>query len=66
MYTYPLTEDSLRQVCGTNTTFQRVTSGYRLFPPKDLCKKVNELNLTSWGITEFYKHDDSKIRGYIL
>jgi hypothetical protein len=22
MYTYPLTEDTLRQICGVNTTFQ--------------------------------------------
>ncbi len=35
-YTYPLTEESLRQVCGTNTTFQKVTSGYGLFPQKNL------------------------------
>ena len=66
MYTCPLTEESLRQVCGTNTTFQKVTSGYGLFPPKNLRKKVNELHVTDWGITEFYKHDDNKIRGYFL
>jgi hypothetical protein len=66
MYTYPLTEDSLRQVCGTNTTFQKVTSGYGLFPPTDLRKKVNKLNVTDWGMTEFYKPDDSSIRGYFL
>jgi glutaredoxin-related protein len=43
MYSYPLTEESLRQVCGTNTTFQKVTTGYGLFPPKNLRKKVNML-----------------------
>ena len=46
MYTYPLTEESLRQVCGTNTTFQKVTSGYGLFPPKSLRKNVNKLKVT--------------------
>ena len=66
MYTYPLTEESLRQVSGTNTTFQKVTSGYGLFPPKNLHKKINELNVPDWGITEFYKHDVNKIRGYFL
>jgi hypothetical protein len=66
MYTCPLTEESLRQVCGTNTTFQKVSSGYGLFPPKNLRKKVNKLHETDWGITEFYKHDDNKIRGYFL
>jgi hypothetical protein len=60
MHTYTLTEESLRQVCGTNTTFQKVISGYGLFPPKDLRKKVTELSVTDWGIAEFYKIDDSK------
>jgi hypothetical protein len=65
-YTFPLTEESLRQVCGANTTFQKVTSGYGLFPPKNLRKKVNEIQVTDWGITEFYKHDDNTICGYFL
>ena len=66
MYTYPLTEESLRQVCGKSTTFQKITSGYGLFPPKDLCKKVNKLSEKQWGITEFYKCHDSRIRDYFL
>ncbi len=66
MHTYTLTEESLRQVCGTNTTFQKVSSGYGLFPPKDLRKKVTEFNETDWGITEYYKCDDNTIRGYFL
>ena len=28
MYTYPLTEDTLRQICSVNTTFQRISCGY--------------------------------------
>jgi hypothetical protein len=66
MHTYMLTEESLRQVCGTNTTFQKVSSGYGLFPPKDLRMKVTELKESDWGITEFYKCDDNTIRGYFL
>jgi hypothetical protein len=66
MYTYPLTEESLRQVCGTNTTFQKVTSGYGLFPPKNLRKNVNKLNVTDWGLAEYCNTDDSSIRGYFL
>ncbi len=34
MHTYPLTEESLRQVCGVHTTFQRIVSGYGIFPSK--------------------------------
>jgi hypothetical protein len=66
MHTYMLTEESLRQVCGTNTTFQKVSSGYGLFPPKYLRMKVTELKESDWGITEFYKCDDNTIRGYFL
>ena len=66
MYTFPLTEESLRQVCGANTTFQKVSTGYGLFPPKNLRKKVNEVQVTDWDITEFYKCDDNTIRGYFL
>ena len=28
MYTYSLTEDTLRQICGVDTTFQRISCGY--------------------------------------
>jgi hypothetical protein len=66
MHTYMLTEESLRQVCGTNTTFQKVSSGYGLFPPKNLRMKVTKLKASDWGITEFYKSDDNTIRRYFL
>ena len=36
MHTYPLTEESLRQVCGVHTTFQRIVSGYGIFPSKQI------------------------------
>jgi hypothetical protein len=32
MYTYPLTEDTLRQICGVNTTFQQISCGYGILP----------------------------------
>jgi hypothetical protein len=38
-YTFPLTEESLRQVCGANTTFQKVTSGYGHFPQRISVRK---------------------------
>jgi hypothetical protein len=34
MYTYPLTADTLRQICGVNTTFQRLSCGYGILPSK--------------------------------
>jgi hypothetical protein len=38
-YTYPLTEDTLRQVCGVNTTFQQISCGYGILPSK-FCKAL--------------------------
>jgi hypothetical protein len=28
MYAYPLTEDTLKLICGINTTFQQISCGY--------------------------------------
>jgi hypothetical protein len=28
MFTYPLAEESLRQICGVDMTFTRISSGY--------------------------------------
>ncbi len=32
MYTYPLTKDTLRQICGVNTTFHQICCGYGILP----------------------------------
>ncbi len=62
-YTYPLTEDTLRQICGVNTTFQRISYGYGILPSK-FCKalQVNQ-NIQDWGTAEYYKQGSS-IREY--
>jgi hypothetical protein len=65
-YTFSVTEESLRQICGANTTFRKVSTGFGLFPPKKFRKKLNEVQVTDWGITEFYKRDENTIRGYFL
>ncbi len=31
-YTFPLTNDSVRQICGVNTTFTGISCGYGIFP----------------------------------
>jgi len=48
-YMYPLTEDTLRQICGVNTTFQQISFGYGILPSK-FCKalQVNQ-NIQDWG-----------------
>ncbi len=65
-YTFFVTEELLRRVCGANTTFRKVSTGFGLFLPKNLHKKFNEVQVTDWGITEFYKRDENTIRGYFL
>ncbi len=65
-YTFSVTEELLRRVCGASTTFRKVSTSFGLFPPKNLRKKLNEAQVTDWGITEFYKRDENTIRGYFL
>jgi hypothetical protein len=63
MYTYPLTEDTLRQICGINTTFQRISCGYVILP-STICKtfEANQ-NIQDWGIADLYK-PGSSMRDY--
>jgi hypothetical protein len=37
MYMYPLTKDTLRQICSVDTTFQRISCGYGILPSQ-ICK----------------------------
>jgi hypothetical protein len=59
MYTYPLTEDTLRQICGVNTTFQQISCGYGILPPT-ICK-IFEANqyIQDWGTEEYFKQGSS-------
>jgi hypothetical protein len=63
MYTYPLTEDTLRQICSVNTTIQRISCGYGILPTTT-CKtcEANQ-NIQDWGIGDLYK-PGSSIRDY--
>jgi hypothetical protein len=63
MYTYRLTEDTLRQICGVNTTFQQISCGYGILP-STICKafEANQ-NIQDWGIADLYK-PGSSIRDY--
>ncbi len=63
MYTYPLIEDSLRQICGVNTTFQQISCGYGTLP-STICKKIEaNHNIQDWGIADLYE-PGSSIRDY--
>ena len=62
-YTYPLTEDTLRQICSVNTTFQRISCGYGILPSK-FCKALQaNQNTQDWGTEEYFKQGSS-IRKY--
>jgi hypothetical protein len=63
MYTYPLTEDTLQQICGVNTTFQQISCGYGILPSK-ICKALQaNQNIQDWAIADLYK-PGSSIRDY--
>ncbi len=63
MYRYPLTEDTLRQICGVNTTFQQISCGYGILP-STICEKI-EANqyIQDWGTEKYFKQGSS-IREY--
>ncbi len=55
IYMYPLTEDTLRQICGINTTFQQISCGCGILP-LTICKALEaNQNIQDWGIAELYK-----------
>ncbi len=63
MYTYPLTEDTLRQICGGSTTVQQISCGYGILPSK-ICKALQaNQNIQDCGTAEYYKQGSS-IRDY--
>ncbi len=62
-YIYPLTEDSLRQVCGFATTFQRITCGYGIFPSRHIPQSPENVHIKDWGTSEYYEPGGS-IRKY--
>jgi hypothetical protein len=65
MHTYPLTEESLGQVCGVHTTFQRIVSGYGIFPSKKIRTSSENDDVQDWGMNDYYKKGGS-VRGYFM
>jgi hypothetical protein len=62
-YTFPLTNDSLRQICGVNTTFAGIICSYRIFPPYHICNSMDNISIEDWGINE-YNIKGNSIRKY--
>jgi hypothetical protein len=44
-YTFPLTNDSLRQICGINTTFVGISCGYGMFPPNYIRNFIDNVSV---------------------
>ncbi len=63
-YTFPLTNDSLRQTCGANTTFVGISCGYGIFPPNHIRISMDNISIEDWGINE-YNIKDSSIEKYL-
>ena len=59
-YTYPLTEDSLRNVCGNNNSFTKITSGYGIFPSKEVRNSLANAHIEDWGGKEYYSNGTLK------
>ncbi len=63
MYTYPLTENTLRQSFGVNNTFQQISCGYGILM-STICKKCEgNQYIQDWGVADLYK-PGSSIRDY--
>jgi hypothetical protein len=54
-YTFPLTNDSLTQICGVNTTFVGISCGfsYGIFPPNHIKYFMDNISIEDWGINEY-------------
>ncbi len=65
MDTYPLTEESLRQVCGVHTTFERIVRGYGIFPSKEIRLSPKNAYVQDWGMDDFCKKNGS-VRRYFM
>ncbi len=50
---YPLTNESLTQVCGQNTTFHGIICGYVIYPPKKIKQLTQNAHIRDWRFTEW-------------
>jgi hypothetical protein len=62
-YTFPLTNDSLRRICGVNTIFVGISCGYEIFPTNYIQNSIDSMSVEDWGINE-YNIKGSSIRKY--
>jgi hypothetical protein len=61
--TFPLTNESLRQICGVNNTLAGISCGYGIFPLNHIHNSMDNIYIEKLGINE-YNIKDSSIRKY--
>jgi hypothetical protein len=52
-YTFQLTNDSLRQICGVNTNFVGISCGYGIFTPNHIQISMDNISIEDWEINEY-------------
>jgi hypothetical protein len=62
-YNFSLANNSLRQICGVNTSYAGISCGYGIFPPKYIQNSMENSSIEDWGINE-YNTTGSTIRKY--
>jgi hypothetical protein len=49
-YTFPMTNDSLSQICGVTTIFAGISCGYGIFPLNHIHSSMDNISIKDWGI----------------
>jgi hypothetical protein len=52
-HTFSLTNYSLRQICGVNTSYAGISCRYGIFPPKYIKNSMENESIEDWGIKEY-------------
>ncbi len=52
-YTFPLTNDSLKLICGVNTSFDGISCGYGIFSLPGICDSIDNAYVGDWGYNEY-------------
>jgi hypothetical protein len=65
-YTFPLTNNSLRQICGVNTTFNGISCGYGIHPPNHIQNSIDNFSVEDWGINKYNLKGSSSRKYYVL
>ncbi len=52
-YTFPLTNESLSQICGINTTLAGISWGYGIFPPNHIQNSMDNISIENLEINDY-------------